>query len=479
MPSAEVFTSLQAGSIDSGAVPFDSRTNALGFQNAVTNFVDRVYVPQIYAVLVSEERWSVLPFSDQHYLADAAEEIGESLVGSVQAQADRFREMERARGAVFNSWDPDDINAVKVASLSLYPADARIERALIEQTFDAAAAQTRPPADAAGPRPAAIVELLFATDRKVGDPRNPEIAFSSLRKLRGHSFGRAAVSLAEGRNFGDNLKNVSEIRSLADITETEFFRIFEDAGTRDIVLFLHGYNNSFSDSIRRGATIQEDIAKDAIVVSYTWPSDGELLSYGYDESSTDIAEQNLKLFMDKLTRTVDPARISIVAHSMGSRLLMRYLADLPERGIEPPQIKFQNVVFAAADISTVLFKQKEEAPFDPSFPLSKYAARITVYSSQYDRPLGLSQKLHRDSRLGLADETDLYLDADIVAIDASLIDPAKWYQAFSFATRHSYVFDKSAGVRDLSGVLNGLEPNVRPGMTRKFRNGLPYWVLSP
>ena len=479
MPFGEVFTSLQKGSIDSSAVPFDNTNFALGFTDVATHYVDRLYVPSLYAVLISKERWADIPYPDQHHLAKAAEQVGEDLVGVLQLQAQAFRTEGLTRGAVFNVWAAGDVADVRVASLSAIPLDRPIERELVNLAFANAAADPAPPPDPSDPRPEAEVSLLYATDRQRVDLQLLDTAFSSARRLRGHDFGVAKISLKAGRKFGDDLEDVSSIYALDDLSENEFLKSLRLNADRPVVIFIHGYNNSFADSMRRGATIQEDIAKNSTVISYTWPSDGELLSYGYDESSTDIAEQNFKLFMDKVTGAVDAEKISIIAHSMGSRLLTKYLASLPERSIGPNQTKFNEIIFAAADISTTFFKQKEEAPFDPTAPISSYALRTTVYSSQYDRPLGLSKKLHRDQRLGLADQSNIYVQSDIMAIDASLIDPAKWYQKFSFATRHSYVFDKAAGVRDLSRLLKGEDPATRPGMAKRARNQLEFWVLSP
>lgn len=479
MAFADVIPSLQAGAIDSSAVPLDNRAQALGFVGFVTNYVDRLYKPRIHAVLVSEERWLSIPFPDQHYLAKTAVETSESLVRTLDAQAARFRSDELARGSVFYAWNTNDVEQVRVASLSAVGADSIVESQLVNLAFDNAAAVPPPPDTLSDPRSASEVTLLFATDREMADMSSPETAFSSSRILRGHTFGSATVALKNGRKFGNDLKKVSDIENLSTLTKDAFLARISNHPDREFVIFVHGYHNAFTDGIRRGATIQADITANATVISYTWPSDGELLSYGYDESSIDIAEQNFKLFMDALTGVVSADRMSIIAHSMGSRLLTKYLAGLPERGIRPDDIKFKNIVFAAPDISTTFFKQKEEAPFDPDYPLSVYANQITVYSSKYDRPLGLSQKLHRDQRLGLADKTNIYLEPDITAVDASLIDPAKWYQKFSFATRHSYVFDKSAGVRDLSLLLSGSNPAIRPGMTPDSRNGLSYWVLAP
>lgn len=475
----EVFSALQTGSIDASAVPVDNHEVGLGFVDVVTHFVDRQYIPSLYAVLVREDRWSTIPYSDQHHLAKAAVKIGESLVETLRLQAQAFRANGLARGAVFNSWTAADVEAIRVASLGAIPADDPIERELVNLAFANAAAEPGPPADPSDPRPEAEVNVLYATDRKIVDLQLPDTAFSSDRRLRGHYFGLANVNLKNGRKFGDHLEGVSTINALDDLSETDFLERLVMNDDLPVVIFIHGYNNSFTDSIRRGAAIQEDIAKGAIVISYTWPSDGELLSYGYDESSTDTAEQNFKLFMEKLTGAIDPRKISVIAHSMGSRLLTKYLASLPERGISPDQVKFNEIIFAAADVSTTFFKQKQEQPFDPTKPLSSYAERISVYSSRYDRPLGLSKTLHRDQRLGLADQSEIYLERDITAIDASAIDPARWYQRFSFATRHSYMFDKSIGARDLSRLLDGEDTMSRPGMLRRTRGQLEFWVLSP
>ena len=480
MAVSDIFPALERGALDSSPVPLDQRAQAFGFNQIVTHYVDRLYKPALYAVLITEKRWSEIDYPDQYELARAATRVGEELVSRLETQALAFKQGEISRGAFFNAWNAEDIDQVRLASLSVVNNDADIEKDLIDIAYASAAAASKAPKDDdAKPRPAATVELLFATDRKLVGYQRPETAFSSDRKLRGLNFGIATVRLVDRRRFGDDLEDVAKIERLSPLTEALFVQRISNDSSKQIVVFVHGYNNAFAASVRRGSTIKEDIAPGSIVISYTWPSDGALLSYGYDESSTDTAEQNFRLLMKTLTDNVPSSRINIVAHSMGSRLLTKFIAGLPERNIKPDTIKFRYLIFAAPDISTEFFRQKQEEPLLPNYPISEYAERITIYSSQYDRPLGLSQMLHRDQRLGLSDETNMYLATDIIAVDASPIDPAKWYQKFSFATRHSYVFDKAAGVRDMSLLLAGNEPASRPGMIRKTRSGLPYWVLTP
>lgn len=478
---ADVFDAISRGSVDSTPLPLGVRNSGFGLYDVVDYYVDRTFQPILYAVMIKSDRWEELPFPDQYFLAKAARETGESLVKPLDQLAAQFRIDAQAQGARFADWNAEDVQAVRLASLAAVNPDiknAAGQRTLVDRAFESASAEAAPPPD--GERiPASENTILFATDRVPADINLPETAFSAGRTLRGHKFGKATVALKDTRKLGSNLEKVAEIKSLETQTKEQFEQILAQSGDKDVVVYVHGYNNGFTDSIRRGATIQQDIARDAIIISYTWPSDGAVLSYAYDESSTEIALQNIKIFMDMLTAKVAANRIHIVAHSMGSRLVTEYIANLPERGQYPDKIKFKNLIFAAPDIATQLFQQKEEEPFYPPYPLSVYADRITVYSSKDDMPLGLSHKLHGDQRLGRADQSSIYLEADIIAIDASKIDPKKFHHNFTFATRHSYVFDKQAGVRDLSLLIQGELAANRPNMTPETRDGLQYWVLSP
>ncbi|MBM1691611.1 TRAP transporter substrate-binding protein DctP [Sulfitobacter geojensis] len=474
---AEVYSALQSGAFDSSDVPFNERAQSSKYFEVLDNYVDRIYGQQIFAVLVLGERWEEIPFPQQHYLAKTAVEVGEALVSPLTLQAAQFRRDALANGAALSAWQAEDVRKVQAASLRLVSAGSLDDRALVSRAFEAAAADPAPVTFGEA-RPATEVKIYFATDRKPADPRNPETAFSSIRQLNGHTFGTATVQLQPGRKLGQKLTKTAKIVELDSVTKANFLQSVAVDNSVGIIVFVHGYNNAFVDSIRRGATIQADIAANAKVISYTWPSDGELLSYGYDDSSTDTAIQTFKIFMDSLTDAVDPGRINIVAHSMGGKLVTAYLAGLAERSKLPADIKFNEVVFAASDVSKVFFQQKEETPFIPDVPISAHAERITLYTSQYDRPLLLSKKVNRDLRLGLGNRSNIYVHSNIDTVDSSLIDPAKAYQIFSFATRHSYVFDKPEGVRDLKLLLGGSDTQTRPGIVRRSRDGLSYWVLE-
>lgn len=477
IPSSEIFTAMERGALDSSVIPLRPSDPSFGIHRTVTNYVDRLYKPDLYAVVISKDRWDKIPYEDQYALARAAVAIGEKLTKDLDVQAVAFKQNEITRGARFAEWTPEDVSQILVASLGT-ELKSPIDQALIQLAYASAAADPNAePDDGAESRPQANVEILFATDRALIDHTKPDTAFSSSRNLNGLSFGRAAIKLSANRKYGDDLEKTTKITKLTPLNDTEFSQSLP--GDQQVVLFIHGYNNAYADVVRRGATIKADISPNATVISYTWPSVGEVLSYGYDEVSTRIADQNFTTLMEKLLESVPAERINIVAHSMGSRLVLNYISDLPKRSIYPETRKFQNFVFAASDVAQLHFKQKESEPAYPPHNVSAYANQVTVYSSQHDRPLGLSKKLHGGRPLGLAEPATMFLAAGITAVDASAIDPARFLQRFSFATRHSYVFDKAAGVRDLSLLLAGKSVESRPGMTLKKRDTEEYWQLTP
>lgn len=478
IPAGEVVIALERGALDSSAVPIDNGNLALGFAQVVTNYVDRLYKPSLYAVVITKDRWESMPYPDQYALARAATMVGEGLVSSLNVQAKTFKEDALARGDVFAPWNSTDVDQVRVASLAAV-GDNVLNQSLVQLAYEAATADLDiVPFDRTESRPQANVDILFATDRTAVPQGTLETAYSAGRKLDGVTFGHATVRLTANRKYGDDLKDTTKLIEVVSVSKTEFTQAV--SASDEIVLFVHGYNNSYSDVIRRASTIKADIAPEATIVSYTWPSEGAILAYGYDEQSTSIAEQNFKIFMQHMTSHVPAERINIIAHSMGSRTVLSYIDSLASRHIFPEQVKFRNIVFAASDVAQELFQQKVENPLVSNYPISRYANHVTVYSSQYDRPLGLSKKLHGGGTpLGLAKPETLYLQPDVTTVDASAIDPARWYQRFSFATRHSYVFDKSAGVRDLALLLAGTPPSQRPGMKRKTRGSDVYWELNP
>lgn len=481
---AEVFTALERGALDTSAVPYDDLSTQLGFTSLVTNYVDRIYRPQLYAVVMTRARWEELGFLEQMALTEAARETGEALSDQLDLDATAFKTSEFGRGAIFATWDTSDLDVVVAANLATRRTVGENDgEALVRVAYASADPQALtglPPDDGQG-LPEAQVSVCFVTNRSPVSGGQGGSSFSARRNESDVIAGEASVRLRSGRTYGADLKDVAEIEGISSVSGRDAMAQMADAIAADgrpVVLFVHGYNNAFSDALRRAATIQQDIVPNAQVVSFTWPSDGSLLGYGYDASSVDFAEADFKAFMGALQDRVFGEDIHIIAHSMGTRLVVDYFESLRDAGADPSANKIGHLVFAASDIAQDKFRTVVEPPQGaPEQGLANYTTSVTVYSSAHDRALGLSHEIHNDKRLGLSETDTIFLDREIVSIDASAIDPARWYQRFSFATRHSYVFDKSDGVSDLRRLFAGESPDMRPGLIPVSRNGIDYWQM--
>lgn len=482
-PAADVYVSLERGNLDTAPVPYDARSVQFGFNEVVTEYVDRIYQPTLVAVIVHKERWQSIPYAEQRALAQAAFNTGEQLVRAVNAAADEFKTSELQRGATFNAWDSDeDREAILAANLStVADIDDSTQTRLIRLASAAASVPVETRYDDAS-LPATRVAVLFATDREPVPGGTNEARFSSRRRLNDLTFGRVDIQLHDGRRYGEDFKDHSTILSINVFTDRGAFEtVLEeiDQSGRSLVIFVHGYNNSFHDAIVRAATIKTDIAGSAYVLAYSWPSDGSVLAYGYDGSSTSTANQNFRTLMQQIVEYIPAERISIIAHSMGSRIVLSYLEALQIRKVDPSGFKFANVVFAASDVAQELFLQKvSNVAEGDAYRLPHYTKATTVYSSEHDRALRFSNLIHNDKRLGLSSQADIFLAQTVDSIDASLIDSGRLFDIFRGATRHSYVFDKAKGVRELADVLAGIPPPQRSGLAKGHRGTAVYWIMQ-
>ena len=63
---------------------------------------------------------------------------------------------------------------------------------------------------------------------------------------------------------------------------------------RQVLVFVHGYNNSFEDAVYRFAQIVHDSGTQAVPVLFTWPSKASVLAYGYDRESATYSRDQLE-----------------------------------------------------------------------------------------------------------------------------------------------------------------------------------------
>ena len=163
-----------------------------------------------------------------------------------------------------------------------------------------------------------------------------------------------------------------------------------------VLVFIHGFNNRFEDSVFRLAQIVHDFGTTAVPVLVTWPSRGKLTAYGYDRESTNYSRNAIEKLFQALGKNPNVKDVSILAHSMGNMLALEGLRQMAIRNGHLPA-KFKNVMLAAPDVDVDVFRSQIA---DMGNPRPKF----TLFVSRDDRALAMSRRVWGNvARLGAID----------------------------------------------------------------------------
>lgn len=154
------------------------------------------------------------------------------------------------------------------------------------------------------------------------------------------------------------------------------------------LLYIHGYNNGFHDAVETVARIAAERSYEGQVFMFSWPSTQSWINYAPDMDFAEQGELHLSAFMKAILSSGNIQGLDVVAHSMGSQILLRSLESLRAKfdrriGEENESIGIGQIVFAAPDVSSKVFAQK-------IIPFTQFAERVTVYASANDGVLDVS-----------------------------------------------------------------------------------------
>lgn len=181
---------------------------------------------------------------------------------------------------------------------------------------------------------------------------------------------------------------------------------------REVTVFVHGFNNSFSDSAFRMAQLAHDLEIPGAHVSYSWPSRGNPLGYEYDQDSALFARDGLAELL-RAVRTADQPDVIVVAHSMGSALVMETFRQLEIADPGWVGRNIRGVILMSPDINVDVFRSQfsriQTVP-DP----------FVVIVSRKDAVLRVSSRLRGEkSQLGNIQNSDEVADLPLTVVDVS------------------------------------------------------------
>lgn len=183
---------------------------------------------------------------------------------------------------------------------------------------------------------------------------------------------------------------------------------------REAMIFIHGFNSTHTEAAFRAAQLSHDIRVPGASLFYSLPSQGNPLGYAYDGDSALFARDGLQHLIEQV-HTVGVERLILIAHSMGSMVLMETLRQMD---LEQPGWVGRNiggVILISPDLDIEVFRTQIKRLSPPPEP-------FLVFVSQKDNILNLSRRLrgtHSSARLGNLENIALVSDLPISVVDTT------------------------------------------------------------
>lgn len=329
-----------------------------------------------------------------------------------------------------------------------------------------------------------VYRVWYGTDREPIDGTDHSNGFTGQRDTSLAAdqlhYGRCYVQVPKSHKFGsigsswfmrwfrwtdDRLV----LESIEKIPGQQFFTAMRsklntrNIGERRVLLYIHGFNNSFDDAAIRAAQIGYDLKVEGITALFSWPSRDATRAYTADEATIGASEPHLEIFLTRLIRESGAEQIDVIAHSMGNRGFLRVLArmaSVPEfNGASKP---FNQILLAAPDVDIQTFKNLAAA-----YP--QLSNRTTLYVSSKDRALRGSGIIHDHPRAGFVPPITVLDGIDTIevsAIDLTLLG-------------HAYHGDAEAVLYDMFQLLrSNSSPDTRLRIVPATSPAGAYWKLQ-
>lgn len=283
------------------------------------------------------------------------------------------------------------------------------------------------PGSATGGASSAVVPIYLATSRERSD--NPALPYSAGRSQElafaefdigipaGHRPGRVETS---GR-VPDPARHFTAL-AYAPIADRRAFIDALDAAlekrkpeSREIFIFVHGYNNNIAESLFRNAQLTHDYEMGSVSVHYAWPSGASIPLYVFDRDSAIVGRVGLAETIEIAAQT-KATRIVLLGHSMGAYVVMEALRDLAMSGRGRTLKRLGGVVLAAPDIDIDAFQSQAD-------DIGTLPQPFTIIVSRRDRALGFSRRIAGGHpRVGSGSDIAFLQSRGITVLDVSDID---------------------------------------------------------
>jgi len=268
------------------------------------------------------------------------------------------------------------------------------------------------------------------------------------------------------------------------------------SGRKEIVVFVHGFNNSFDDAVKSAAQMCSDFGpRDFTCIALTWPaggSGGAFFGYNVDRESGEFSVSDVRKAVRIISDTPGLLEWHFIAHSRGTDVLSSALQDLSIESYvsDTPMSKRKagNIILAAPDMDLDVAFSKLFSPVSdpdllrghksaPDVILNPGRLHLTVYASDSDEALGMSEFLYGSQlRLG---RLDAHSNPDTMRLAPHFADLADFIsvEGGEGLIGHSYFLSNPRVRADMTALVRDHKKVGAPQrpLTEIRR---PFWYLS-
>jgi esterase/lipase superfamily enzyme len=308
------------------------------------------------------------------------------------------------------------------------------------------------------------ITVYFATNRALSGP--PDQVRSYTAGIASPSDPAAVTYAVAFVNDVDlTADTVGAITAIQDIQSGGFSpSAIDDLSHpgRNLLVFIHGFDNSFENAITRAAFNRDWLAQsgiagaDTTVIAFSWPSRGKLITLPFPDSAyrsdqTMAGQSGLQLMsffanLEPIVRAAraDGSRVILLAHSMGNWALQAAVESWFAHG-SGDSLLFDEAILAAAD---EVYDTFDFLPIGRLSALDRLARRISTYASTRDAVLKISMALnHGAKRLGQDGPHDRFNTTRFPPQKYRVVDCGGFNDyAIDLASSHQY-YRRSPGVR--------------------------------
>jgi esterase/lipase superfamily enzyme len=166
-----------------------------------------------------------------------------------------------------------------------------------------------------------------------------------------------------------------------------------------VFIFVHGYHNSFEDSVFIMAELWHFLGRIGVPIAYSWPAGHPgLFGYTYDRESSEFTVYHLRQVLTLIAGFPEVERVHLIGHSRGTDVVVTAVRELTidarARGLNPrEEYKLHNLIIAAPDLDVQVAQQRILGD-----RLAFSADRVTIYTSPKDKAMSISSMLFDSPR---------------------------------------------------------------------------------